>query len=69
MRRSLERTWYKKPTKKITRTADNNKLTPSWEGPFRVSEEVKKGAYHLEHHDIKKIPRTWNVLNLRLYYS
>ncbi|RDX97991.1 hypothetical protein CR513_19162, partial [Mucuna pruriens] len=28
--------------RKITRTADNNKLTPIWEGPFRVTNEVGK---------------------------
>ncbi|RDX83979.1 hypothetical protein CR513_35035, partial [Mucuna pruriens] len=50
--------------RKITRTVDNNKLTPDWEGPFKVIEEVGKGAYRLEHLDDKKIPQTWNALNL-----
>ncbi|RDY03056.1 hypothetical protein CR513_13399, partial [Mucuna pruriens] len=48
--------------------ADNNKLTPIWEGPFRIIEEVGKGAYRLEHLDGRKIPRTWNALSLRLYH-
>ncbi|RDY01916.1 hypothetical protein CR513_14701, partial [Mucuna pruriens] len=39
--------------KKITRIADSKKLTPIWEGPFRVSDKVGKGAYHLEHLDAK----------------
>ncbi|RDX65634.1 hypothetical protein CR513_55695, partial [Mucuna pruriens] len=55
--------------RKFTWTADNNKLTPNWEGPFRVIERVGKEAYCLEHHDGKKIPRTWNALNLRFETS
>ncbi|RDY09223.1 hypothetical protein CR513_06448, partial [Mucuna pruriens] len=50
--------------RKITWTVNDNNMTPNWEGPFRVIERVGKGAYHLEHLDGKKIPRTWNMLNL-----
>ncbi|RDX89907.1 hypothetical protein CR513_28302, partial [Mucuna pruriens] len=50
--------------RKITRTMDNNKLTPNWEGSFRIIEDVGKGAYRLKHLDGKRIPRTWNVANL-----
>ncbi|RDX92241.1 hypothetical protein CR513_25658, partial [Mucuna pruriens] len=50
------------------RTTTNNKLTPNWEGPFRVIENVEKGAYRLEQLDGKRIRRTWNAANLRLYY-
>jgi hypothetical protein len=45
------------------------KLFPRWEGPFRVKEDVGKGAYRLEHLDGKKIPRTWNAADLRYYFS
>ncbi|RDY06839.1 hypothetical protein CR513_09110, partial [Mucuna pruriens] len=54
---------------KIMRTADSNKLTSGWEGLFRVFEEVGRGAYQLEQVDGKRIPRTWNAANLRMYYS
>ncbi|RDX83491.1 hypothetical protein CR513_35583, partial [Mucuna pruriens] len=37
--------------RKITRTTDDNKLTPNWEGPFRVVENVGRGAYRLEQLD------------------
>ncbi|RDX67644.1 hypothetical protein CR513_53454, partial [Mucuna pruriens] len=53
----------------ITRTTDNNKLTPICEGPYRITEEVGRGAYRLEHLDNKKIPRTWNTMNLHVYNS
>ncbi|RDY06989.1 hypothetical protein CR513_08961, partial [Mucuna pruriens] len=53
--------------KKITRTTDNNKLTLAWEGQYRITEEVGRGAYCLENLADKKIPRTWNFINLRVY--
>ncbi|RDY12073.1 Retrovirus-related Pol polyprotein from transposon 17.6, partial [Mucuna pruriens] len=34
--------------RKITRKGEGNKLSPLWEGPFRVIEEVGRGAYCLE---------------------
>ncbi|RDY09022.1 hypothetical protein CR513_06681, partial [Mucuna pruriens] len=55
--------------KKITMTASKNKLTPFWEGPFRVIDEVGQGAYKLESLEKKALPRTWNASSLRMYYS
>ncbi|RDX87157.1 hypothetical protein CR513_31409, partial [Mucuna pruriens] len=52
------------PAVQVIRAVDSNKLTLTWEGPFRMSDEVGKGAYCLEHLDGKEIPRTWNALNL-----
>ncbi|RDX88585.1 Pro-Pol polyprotein, partial [Mucuna pruriens] len=42
--------------RKIVQKAENNKLTPSWEGPFRIKEEVGRGAYQLESLGGKKVP-------------
>ncbi|RDX59108.1 hypothetical protein CR513_61915, partial [Mucuna pruriens] len=42
--------------RQITQKAEGNKLTPIWEGPFRVTEEVRRGAYRLESLGGKKIP-------------
>ncbi|RDX75012.1 Tf2-9, partial [Mucuna pruriens] len=55
--------------KKITMTASKNKLTPCWEGPFRVIDEVRQGAHKLESLEKKMLPRTWNVASLRMCYS
>ncbi|RDX87782.1 Tf2-9, partial [Mucuna pruriens] len=55
--------------KKITMTASRNKLTPFWEGPFRVIDAVGRGAYKLESLEKKTLPRTWNAASLRVYYS
>jgi len=45
------------------------KLRARWEGPFRMKDEVGKGAYRLEHLEGKKVPHTWNAANLRYYFS
>ncbi|RDX75098.1 Gypsy retrotransposon integrase-like protein 1, partial [Mucuna pruriens] len=49
--------------------AATNKLTSNWEGLFRVQEEVRHGAFRLEHLDGKVVPRTWNSATLRKYYN
>ncbi|RDX63852.1 hypothetical protein CR513_57663, partial [Mucuna pruriens] len=52
--------------RKMIHKAENNKLTPRWEGPFRVTKEVGRGAYRLETLKGKEIPRTWNAASLRM---
>ncbi|RDX72157.1 hypothetical protein CR513_48391, partial [Mucuna pruriens] len=55
--------------RRVTRKGEVNKLTPLWEGPFRILEEVGGGAYRLEHLDENKVPRTWNAASLRIIWS
>ncbi|RDX88255.1 Tf2-6, partial [Mucuna pruriens] len=55
--------------RKVVQKAENNKLTPSWEGPFRIKEKVGRGTYQLESLGGKKVQRTWNAASLRMYYS
>jgi transposase InsO family protein len=45
------------------------KLAPNWEGPFRIREVFGGGAYKLETLKGEAMPRSWNVSNLRFYYS
>ncbi|CAJ2643996.1 unnamed protein product [Trifolium pratense] len=45
------------------------KFAANWEGPFRVQEAFEGGAYRLETMEGKILPRTWNVANLKFYYS
>ncbi|MCH79825.1 RNA-directed DNA polymerase (Reverse transcriptase) [Trifolium medium] len=45
------------------------KLAANWEGPFRVHEVFDGGAYRLETMKGEVIPRTWNITNLKFYYS
>ncbi|XP_068476642.1 uncharacterized protein [Phaseolus vulgaris] len=46
-----------------------NKLSPKWTGPFRVVEVLGNGAYRLETLEGGTIPRTWNGVNLKFYFS
>jgi len=46
-----------------------NKLSPKWTGPFRVTEALGNGAYRLETLEGGEIPRTWNATNLKFYFS
>ena len=45
------------------------KLSVTWEGPYKIVEAHKNGAYVLEAQDGRAIPRTWNVQSLRHFYS
>ncbi|XP_050222440.1 uncharacterized protein LOC126672528 [Mercurialis annua] len=45
------------------------KLEANWEGPYRVVQVGKGGAYHLASMSGKTIPRTWNSQVLRKYYQ
>ncbi|KAK3003531.1 hypothetical protein RJ639_018380 [Escallonia herrerae] len=48
--------------------AATGKLSPNWEGPYRVIKVLKTGAYALGTLSGESIPRTWNAENLRKYY-
>jgi len=47
----------------------DGKFSSNWEGPFRVTASVRKGAYRLEHLSGQVIPRTWNATHLNFYFS
>jgi ribonuclease HI len=51
------------------RTTEKGKLAANWEGPYRVTEATGNGAYRLETLGGKEVPRHWNAMNLRKYYS
>ncbi|XP_050222520.1 uncharacterized protein LOC126672610 [Mercurialis annua] len=45
------------------------KLEPNWDGPYRVTEVVGKGAYRIAHLEGTPLPRTWNIENLKKYFQ
>ncbi|XP_072088150.1 uncharacterized protein [Arachis hypogaea] len=49
-------------------TPGEGKLAANWEGPYMIKEVVGNGAYKLKRLDDRKVPRTWNVGNLRRFY-
>ncbi|XP_021728790.1 uncharacterized protein LOC110695872 [Chenopodium quinoa] len=52
----------------VVRENEDGKLTPNWEGLYRISEEVRDGTYRLEAMNGCPIPRTWNADNLKKYF-
>ncbi|XP_022007808.1 uncharacterized protein LOC110907084 [Helianthus annuus] len=48
-----------------SRAETPGKLTPKWEGPYRVKEASEKGSYVLEKLDGTPVPRTWNGVHLK----
>ncbi|GJT28448.1 reverse transcriptase domain-containing protein [Tanacetum coccineum] len=44
---------------------DGGKLGPKWEGPYKVTESLGRGAYKLKDRQGNKLPRTWNICNLK----
>ena len=51
-----------------TKDQEDGKLSPNWEGPYKIIRLAKKGAYYLEDSEGKQVWRLWNSNNLRKYY-
>ncbi|XP_070016951.1 uncharacterized protein [Nicotiana sylvestris] len=51
-----------------TKAANSGKLSPTWEGPYRIHDIAGKGAYELETMDGKIVPSHWNIVHLKRYY-
>ena len=45
------------------------KLRPNWERPYRITSWQRKGTYHLETMDGRKLQHPWNTEHLRKYYQ
>ena len=52
-----------------TRDPSQGKLSPNWEGPYKISSWQRKGTYHLETLDGRKLQHLWNIMHLRKYYQ
>ena len=44
------------------------KLSPMWEGPFRIARVSRRGAAHLKTQDGVPIQNAWNIQHLRKFY-
>ena len=45
------------------------KLVANWERPYRVHGATGTGSYYLEHLNGEPLPRPWNAMKLKQYYS
>jgi hypothetical protein len=46
-----------------------NKLSPSWEGPFRVTRVCRPRCIRLATQDGEPVPFLWNIEHLRKFYA
>ncbi|GAA0154547.1 hypothetical protein LIER_12494 [Lithospermum erythrorhizon] len=51
----------------ITHPKNKDKLSPKWEGPYRMSRRLGPGTYELKRMNGEAIPRTWHASNLAKY--
>nr|XP_009383140.1 PREDICTED: uncharacterized protein LOC103970956 [Musa acuminata subsp. malaccensis] len=49
-------------------TRARGKLAPNWEGPYRVIEVIRVGAYRLATMQGHALPKTWNSQNLKRFF-
>jgi len=47
----------------------DGKFSVNWDGPYRIREDARGGAYRLEQLFGEEIPNTWNVSHLKFYFS
>ncbi|XP_033138789.1 uncharacterized protein LOC117129318 [Brassica rapa] len=52
-----------------TKEPNAGKLGANWEGPYKITRVVKPGVYRLETSRGEAIPRAWNSMHLRRFYS
>ena len=52
-----------------TRDPTQGKLGPTWEGPYRVIHYSRRGSYHLETLDGRRLRRPWNIEHLKKYHQ
>ena len=69
VKRRIERRYNSKVMRKAHQYEMENKLSPKWTRPFRITEALGNSAYRLETLEGGAIPRTWNATHLKLYYS
>ncbi|XP_014506403.1 uncharacterized protein LOC106766164 [Vigna radiata var. radiata] len=56
-------------TGEVRKDPTHGKLSPNWEGPFKIKESLHNGAYRLETLSGKAVPNTWNISHLKFYFS
>ena len=54
---------------RIQSAKNSNKLTPKWEGPYRVVRVTRPGAVLLETEDGIQVQNSWNIEHLCKFYS
>ena len=53
----------------VAKNPSQGKFGPNWEGLYRITSWQRKGTYHLETLDGRKLQHQWNTEHLRKYYQ
>jgi len=53
--------------RRVQSAKNHNKLTPKWEGPYRVRRVTRPGAVRLETEDGTPVSNSWNIEHLRKF--
>ena len=54
--------------RRVQSAKNSNKLTPKWEGPYRVRRVTRPGAVRLETEDGIPVSNSWNIEHLRKFF-
>ncbi|KAK1568798.1 hypothetical protein Q3G72_028909 [Acer saccharum] len=60
--------WVLRRVFQNTREEGAGKLGPTWEGPYQITDVVKRGAYKIRGLDGRKRHNSWNALHLKQYH-
>uniref|UniRef100_A0A2N9HB70 RNase H type-1 domain-containing protein n=1 Tax=Fagus sylvatica TaxID=28930 RepID=A0A2N9HB70_FAGSY len=60
--------WVLRKVTQATKDPSQGKLGPNWEGPYKIIQYYRRGTYHLEDRQEKKLPHPWNAEHLKKYY-
>lgn len=61
--------WVLRKIESTVRQIKENKLTPNWEGPYLIKEEVRPGTFQLIDQNGKTLPNPWYVNHLKKNYA
>jgi hypothetical protein len=61
--------WVLRKVTMATKDPIEGKLAPKWEGLYRVVENHRSEAYHLESAEGKHLPHPWNAQHLKKFYQ
>ena len=54
--------------RRVQSAKNSNKLTPKWEGPYRVVRVTRPGAVRLETEEGSPVANSWNIEHLHKFY-
>ena len=54
--------------RRVQSAKNSNKLTPKWEGPYRVRQVTRPGAVRLETEEGLPVSNSWNIEHLRKFH-